>query len=301
MLDDARDWKNSGKLGDRYTKVMSLLIQAGCEVNQQDFDGWTPLHAAAHWAQREACELLTDAYVNMDIGNCVGQTPFDVADPDVLRLLEELKKKQNNCSKDRPDIRALITRPPTTPGLGKGGRRSSITRLSQQEKVHSTREITAKETIKEEKAAILDASESDRESNTDTSESESSLSERLADPSLDALPHDDESRPRDSPGVVVTDELGKEAQPSFLPPHPEVGQVGKDDGSAPWRRPGSLRARPTTSGMSGKLSPSSEDLVTVRRAHSFGSDEKFYAKLAELRQRIRANSMPVLNKELETH
>merc|ERR1719189_2292645 len=182
MLDDARDWKNSGKLGDRYTKVMSLLIQAGCEVNQQDFDGWTPLHAAAHWAQREACELLTDAYVNMDIKNCVGQTPFDVADPDVLRLLEELKKKQNNCSKDRPDIRALITRPPTTPGLGKGGRsanpnnssmhadvirgglpnngtnnanaiadRSSITRLSQQEKVHSTREITAKETIKEEK------------------------------------------------------------------------------------------------------------------------------------------------------
>merc|ERR1719341_2222012 len=291
MLDDARDWKNSGKLGDRphhktgatalhvaaakgYTKVMSLLIQAGCEVNQQDFDGWTPLHAAAHWAQREACELLTDAYVNMDIKNCVGQTPFDVADPDVLRLLEELKKKQNNCSKDRPDIRALITRPPTTPGLGKGGRRSSITRLSQQEKVHSTREITAKETIKEEKASILDASESDRESNTDTSESESSLSERLTDPALDALPYDDESRPRDSPGVVVTDESGKEAQPSFLPPHPEVGQLGKDDGSAPWRRPGSLRARPTASGMSGKLSPSSEDLVTVRRAHSFGSDEK---------------------------
>ena len=92
----------------------------------------------------------------MDIKNCVGQTPFDVADPDVLRLLEELKKKQNNCSKDRldeycidfkgnskismllksikrhnienvndhrPDIRALITRAPTTPGLGKGGRR----------------------------------------------------------------------------------------------------------------------------------------------------------------------------------
>ena len=28
---------------------------------------------------------------------------------------------------------------------------------------------------------------------------------------------------------------------------------------------------------------------------------RFYAKLAELRQRIRANSMPVLNKELETH
>jgi len=310
MLDDARDWKNSGKIGDRphhktgatalhvaaakgYIKVIHLLIQAGVEINQQDFDGWTPLHAAAHWAQREACELLTESYVNMDIKNCVGQTPFDVADPDVLRLLEELKKKQNNCSKDRPDIKALISRPPTTPSLGKGGRslaansnihhadivrvppgtitgsslaasqgidRSSITRLSQQEKVHSTKEITAKETIKEEKERGTlghDTAESDRESNTDTSESARG------------------TRTLDSPGVVVTDELGKEAQPNFLPPHPEANQ-GKDDTAAPWRRPGSLRARPTNSSTAstGKLSPSSEDMVTVRRAHSFGSDEK---------------------------
>jgi len=278
MLDDARDWKNSGKIGDRphhktgatalhvaaakgYIKVIHLLIQAGVEINQQDFDGWTPLHAAAHWAQREACELLTESYVNMDIKNCVGQTPFDVADPDVLRLLEELKKKQNNCSKDRPDIKALISRPPTTPSLGKGGRRSSITRLSQQEKVHSTKEITAKETIKEEKERGTlghDTAESDRESNTDTSESARG------------------TRTLDSPGVVVTDELGKEAQPNFLPPHPEANQQGKDDTAAPWRRPGSLRARPTNSSTAstGKLSPSSEDMVTVRRAHSFGSDEK---------------------------
>ena len=87
----------------------------------------------------------------------------------------------------------------------------------------------------------------------------------------------------------MTDESGKEA-PGFLPPHPETNQ-GKDD-AAPWRRPGSLRARPANrsviltcsrfelffgvcSGLTGgKLSPSTEDLVTVRRAHSFGSDEK---------------------------
>merc|ERR1719464_2631816 len=101
---------------------MALLIGAGCEVNQQDYDGWTPLPAAAHWAQREACVLLTDAYVNMDIKNCVGQTPFDVADPDVLRLLEELKKKQNTLQKDRPDIKALINRPPTTPNTNRAAR-----------------------------------------------------------------------------------------------------------------------------------------------------------------------------------
>merc|ERR1719225_2298465 len=179
---------------------MNLLIQSGSEVNIQDYDGWTPLHAAAHWAQREACELLAESYVNMDIKNCVGQTPFDVADPDVLRLLEELKKKQNTLQKDRPDIKALINRPPTTPNTNRAGRslnnynnsnhvdiirnsannlvssvapdRSSITRLSQQDKFHSTKEATVKETIKEEKSQNNLEAESDKESSTDTSESD---------------------------------------------------------------------------------------------------------------------------------
>jgi len=330
MLDDARDWYNSGNFGDRphiktgatalhvaaakgYIKVINLLIQAGGEINQQDFDGWTPLHAAAHWAQREACELLAENYVNMDIKNCVGQTPFDVADPDVLRLLEELKKKQNTLQKDRPDIKALINRPPTTPGINKGGRslnnlnsnhvdiirnasnnvnnanvvndRSSITRLSQQDKETIKQQV--KETIKEEKVTTSrDTNESDKDSSTDTSESDDSSLSVAVSPRVDPFHSDTDiqtariyqsspakaSRTLDSPGVVVTDESGKEA-PGFLPPHPESNQ-GKDD-SAPWRRPGSLRARPTNSGLSGgKLSPSTEDLVTVRRAHSFGSDEK---------------------------
>jgi len=330
MLDDARDWYNSGNFGDRphvktgatalhvaaakgYIKVINLLIQAGGEINQQDFDGWTPLHAAAHWAQREACELLAENYVNMDIKNCVGQTPFDVADPDVLRLLEELKKKQNTLQKDRPDIKALINRPPTTPGINKGGRslnnfnsnhvdiirntsnnvnnanvvndRSSITRLSQQDKETIKQQV--KETIKEEKVTTSrDTNESDKDSSTDTSESDDSSLSVAVSPRVDPFHSDTDiqtariyqsspakaSRTLDSPGVVVTDESGKEA-PGFLPPHPESSQ-GKDD-SAPWRRPGSLRARPTNSGLSGgKLSPSTEDLVTVRRAHSFGSDEK---------------------------
>merc|ERR1712106_1070713 len=303
MLDDARDWYNSGNFGDKphgktgatalhvaaakgYIKVINLLIQAGGEINQQDFDGWTPLHAAAHWAQREACELLAENYVNMDIKNCVGQTPFDVADPDVLRLLEELKKKQNTLQKDRPDIKALINRPPTTPGItNKGGRRSSITRLSQQDKETIKQQV--KETIKEEKVTTSrDTNGSDKDSSTDTSESDDSSLSVAVSPRVDPFHSDTDiqtariyqssplkpSRTLDSPGVVVTDESGKEA-PGFLPPHPETHQ-GKDD-SAPWRRPGSLRARPTNSGLSsGKLSPSTEDLVTVRRAHSFGSDEK---------------------------
>ena len=47
----------------------------------------------------------------MEIKNHVGQTAFDVADPDLIPQLHELKKKQANMQKDRPDITSLINRP----------------------------------------------------------------------------------------------------------------------------------------------------------------------------------------------
>ena len=67
----------------------------------------------------------------MDIKNYVGQTSFDVADPDVLRLLEELKKKQATLQKDRPDIRYLFNRPPVPPGSQNtaGGKRRYVLKL----------------------------------------------------------------------------------------------------------------------------------------------------------------------------
>ena len=87
----------------------------------------------------------------------------------------------------------------------------------------------------------------------------------------------------DSPGLLVTDESGKESAPGFAPPHPDT-DGGKEE-IAPWRRPGSVRSRPI-SGLTGsgtgsvaslnassKLSVSSDDTM-VRRAHSFGSDDK---------------------------
>lgn len=35
----------------------------------QDHDGWTPLHAAAHWGVKEACSILAEALCDMDVRN----------------------------------------------------------------------------------------------------------------------------------------------------------------------------------------------------------------------------------------
>ncbi|XP_068950897.1 protein phosphatase 1 regulatory subunit 12A isoform X2 [Petaurus breviceps papuanus] len=112
MLRDARQWLNSGHISDvrhaksggtalhvaaakGYTEVLKLLLQAGYDVNIKDYDGWTPLHAAAHWGKEEACRILVDNLCDMEMINKVGQTAFDVADEDILGYLEELQKKQN--------------------------------------------------------------------------------------------------------------------------------------------------------------------------------------------------------------
>uniref|UniRef100_A0A8V5H0S9 Protein phosphatase 1 regulatory subunit n=1 Tax=Melopsittacus undulatus TaxID=13146 RepID=A0A8V5H0S9_MELUD len=115
MLQDARQWLNSGRIEDPkqprtgatalhvaaakgYSEVMRLLIQAGFNLNVQDSDGWTPLHAAAHWGVKEACSILAEALCDMDIRNKLGQTPFDVADEGLVEHLEMLQKKQTVVS-----------------------------------------------------------------------------------------------------------------------------------------------------------------------------------------------------------
>lgn len=47
-----------------------------------DKDGWTPLHAAAHWNQHAAAEVLAEHMADFEARSLAGETPFDVADPD---------------------------------------------------------------------------------------------------------------------------------------------------------------------------------------------------------------------------
>jgi len=49
--------------------MYSILLQIGCNVDAQDFDGWTPLHGATHWGQSEACKLLVENSCDMDMKN----------------------------------------------------------------------------------------------------------------------------------------------------------------------------------------------------------------------------------------
>lgn len=49
----------------------SILIQCKGDLDKQDYDGWTPLHAAAYWGQKEAATILTDNLADMDMKNYI--------------------------------------------------------------------------------------------------------------------------------------------------------------------------------------------------------------------------------------
>ncbi|KAM4017546.1 protein phosphatase 1 regulatory subunit 12A-like isoform 3-T3 [Anomaloglossus baeobatrachus] len=191
MLRDARRWLNNGKYEDLrhpttgatplhvaaakgYTEVIRLLLQLGFDVDSRDLDGWTPLHAAAHWGQQDACRLLCEALCDMEAVNKVGQTPFDVADDSLESVLEEMKKKQSALRlekmKNAPQIMSQ-TSPPNQNAASRT-RRSSISRLSSQEKValrvqdkeRRTQPITSTVPTSQPIASSSDDSGSDAES-----------------------------------------------------------------------------------------------------------------------------------------
>ncbi|XP_035871932.1 protein phosphatase 1 regulatory subunit 12B isoform X1 [Phyllostomus discolor] len=194
MLQDSRQWLNSGKVQDTrqprsgatalhvaaakgYSEVLRLLVQAGCDLDVRDHDGWTPLHAAAHWGVKEACSILAEALCNMDARNKLGQTPFDVADEGLVEHLEMLQKKQSVLRSEKEARSALIES-----GLSGGGLQGGL--LQNKEKL----------LYEEETPKAQDAEEGDKGSSSSSSEEEEEgedeASESEAEKEADGRPED---------------------------------------------------------------------------------------------------------------
>lgn len=63
-----------------------MLLDLGVDIDAKDYDGWTPLHAASHWSQTEAVEVLCEALADMEAVNIVVRKP----DTSLYYILKQL-------------------------------------------------------------------------------------------------------------------------------------------------------------------------------------------------------------------
>jgi hypothetical protein len=62
------------------TRMVSSLIKVGVDVNGKNFDGITPLMAAAEYGRTEVVRLLLQHGADLHVRNIYGQTALDIAE-----------------------------------------------------------------------------------------------------------------------------------------------------------------------------------------------------------------------------
>ncbi|XP_018053192.1 PREDICTED: protein phosphatase 1 regulatory subunit 12A isoform X6 [Atta colombica] len=353
MLNDAKAWRSGAPGKDSmhprsgatalhvaaakgYIKVMHILLQARCNVDAQDFDGWSPLHGAAHWGQLEACKLLVENGCDMDMKNYADQTAFDIADADILKALENLREQQaliKENSQTNNKKQSSIPKKRFSTSADNAVAAQESTEIFEEETPNKVKKVELEiQSDKEDSSTSTNSDveatrethmeESDGEGESETSsESHSSTFSNQSDKSNHAtcLTDDekknrvnkDESAPHSPISPVETNKVPNQAP--ILPPKQQTDN--NEDGVVPsWRRSGSFRNRmqstETTNSASTKLEDkdnnikipttpnkvSGESDVVLRRTHSFETDEKFYEQYLALRARIKAFSCPTLHR-----
>ncbi|OQR72307.1 protein phosphatase 1 regulatory subunit 12C-like, partial [Tropilaelaps mercedesae] len=138
-----------------YTEVVHVILKEAAlrntcldgVVHYEDFDGWTPLHAAFHWAQKEVCEMLVkEGLADLDKVTHSGQTVADVCDESLTEYLKELRSKRPTWVEEKQKMlrghRELESPPHEVvtlslkPMPAAFKRRSSVTRMSVGDRSH---------------------------------------------------------------------------------------------------------------------------------------------------------------------
>jgi ankyrin repeat protein len=71
---------------------ISLILDAGCDVNEPDFQDWTPLHWAAYFGHKEVSLLLMDRAANKNLKDSTGRTAYEISLFVGAKQLNELLK-----------------------------------------------------------------------------------------------------------------------------------------------------------------------------------------------------------------
>jgi ankyrin repeat protein len=81
---------------------VTLVLNAGFDVNEPDSQGWTPLHWAAHFGHEEVSQFLVDRAADKDLKDSTGRTAYGVSLFVGSKQLNELFKP--HLVQDNPNV-----------------------------------------------------------------------------------------------------------------------------------------------------------------------------------------------------